>query len=41
MKCKICAAKAIKVFWARVMNNYDVEYFNCDDCECLFTENLY
>ena len=41
MKCKICAAQAKKVFSARVMNKYDVEYFRCDNCEYLFTENPY
>lgn len=41
MKCKICAAQAKKVFSARVVNNYDVEYFHCDDCEYLSTENPY
>lgn len=41
MKCKICVAQVKKIFSARAMNKYDVEYFNCDDCECLFTENLY
>ena len=39
MKCKICYAQARRVFSARVMNKYDVEYFRCDNCEYLFTEN--
>jgi hypothetical protein len=39
MKCKICTAQAKKVFMARVINKYDVEYFRCDKCEYLFTEN--
>jgi len=41
MKCKICTTQAKKVFSARVMNKYDVEYFRCDNCEYLFTENPY
>jgi len=41
MKCKICAAQTPKVFSARVMNKYDVEYFRCNNCEYLFTENPY
>jgi hypothetical protein len=41
MKCKICTAQAKKIFSARVMNKYDVEYFRCDSCEYLFTENPY
>lgn len=41
MKCKICTAQAKIIFSARVMNKNDVEYFHCDDCEYLFTENPY
>lgn len=41
MKCKICTAQAKKLFSAKVMNKYGIEYFHCDDCECLFTENPY
>jgi protein-arginine kinase activator protein McsA len=41
MKCKICTARAKKVCSARVTNKYDVEYFRCDNCESLFTENPY
>jgi Methyltransferase domain len=41
MKCKICTTQAKKVFSARVMNKYDVEYFRYDRCEYLFTEDPY
>ena len=39
MNCKICANQSKTVFTAKVMCKYDVEYFYCDNCEYLFTEN--
>jgi len=39
MNCRICTAQAKRVFSARVMNKFDVEYYSCDNCEYLFTEN--
>jgi len=39
MKCKICAAQSAKIFNARIMNKYDIDYFLCPTCGFLQTED--
>jgi 2-polyprenyl-3-methyl-5-hydroxy-6-metoxy-1,4-benzoquinol methylase len=39
MNCKICAKEATYVFSAKILNKYDVKYFQCKNCEYFFTEN--
>lgn len=41
MKCRICSVKTVKMFNARVMNKYDVDYFLCGTCGFLQTEEPY
>lgn len=41
MKCKICNAEASSVFSALILNKYNVEYYQCPECEYLFTEEPY
>ena len=41
MNCKICNADAPKIFSARVLQKYDVGYFQCSTCGFAFTDNAY
>jgi hypothetical protein len=41
MNCKICEGKVKNFFNAKVLGKYDVEYFRCDNCEYIFTEEPY
>lgn len=41
MKCKICANETEKVFRKKILSNYDVQYYKCDNCGFLQTEDPY
>jgi hypothetical protein len=41
MKCKICDQDNNKIFNAKILNKYDVEYFHCSNCGFLQTEEPY
>ena len=41
MNCKICKNPVTKIFNARVLNKYSVDYFNCNNCGFVFTEKPY
>lgn len=41
MKCKICNSEAKNIFSATILNKYDVQYYQCPECEYLFTEEPY
>ena len=41
MECKICGSESRKVFNTVVLNKYDVEYFQCLNCEFGQTEKPY
>jgi hypothetical protein len=41
MKCKLCDKEIQKVFNHKLMNTYDVDYFFCDSCCFIQTENPY
>jgi len=41
MKCKICAQDSKKIFNAKILNRYDVEYYHCKNCGFLQTEEPY
>lgn len=38
MNCKICSAETKNLFTQKVLNKYDVQFFHCDNCGFLFTE---
>ncbi len=39
MNCKICSAEAKKSFTQKILNKYNVQFFHCDNCSFIFTEN--
>ena len=41
MKCKVCGQDNKKIFNAKILNKYDIEYFHCDNCGFLQTEEHY
>jgi len=41
MNCKICGQDNKIFFNAKILNKYDVEYFHCDNCGFLQTEEPY
>ncbi len=41
MNCKICGQDSKKEFSAKILNKYDIEYFHCDNCGFLQTEEPY
>jgi len=41
MKCRICGNESVKVFNACVMNKYHIDYFRCDGCDFLQTQEPY
>ena len=41
MNCKICGQDNKKIFNAKILNKYDIEYFHCDNCGFLQTEEPY
>ena len=41
MKCKICEAESFYLASAKVLNKYDVSYFQCTNCRFVQTEDPY
>lgn len=41
MTCSICQAKGNKIFSNKIMNRYDVDYFQCPVCKLIYTETPY
>ncbi|HBZ35111.1 MAG TPA: hypothetical protein DEO33_01585 [Rikenellaceae bacterium] len=39
--CNICGEVMIPVFLGKILNKYEVQYFQCPDCDYLCTENPY
>lgn len=41
INCKICGSSTSLTFTAKVLSRYEVQYFKCNRCEFLFTEEPY
>ena len=41
MKCKICGNETKLAFNAKILNKYDVNYYKCNNCDFLCTEEPY
>lgn len=41
MKCKICQSKTKKIFQAKILKKYDIQYYQCENCEFIFVEESY
>jgi len=41
MKCKICSQDNKKIFNSKILSKYDIEYFHCENCGFLQTEEPY
>jgi hypothetical protein len=41
MNCKICSHSVESMFSAKIMNKYNINYFYCDNCNFLSTEEPY
>lgn len=41
MKCKICNQENSAIFSSQILNKYSIEYFYCDNCNFLQTEEPY
>ena len=41
MECKICNSNCKALFKTKVLNKYDVEYFQCEECQFVQTEKPY
>lgn len=41
MKCKICSGYCKELFITKVLNKYDVQYYQCENCRFVQTENPY
>ncbi|MCO7246810.1 class I SAM-dependent methyltransferase [Halomonas sp. Mc5H-6] len=41
MKCKVCHKDNEKCFSSVIMNKYEIDYFHCDHCDFLQTEEPY
>lgn len=41
MNCKICSSEVKKNFKKKILNKYDVQFFHCNNCGFLFTEEPY
>jgi len=41
MTCKICTQKTKKIFKSKILNKYDINYFHCEHCGFLQTEEPY
>lgn len=39
--CLACDSSAKKIMNNRILNKYDIDYFQCTDCGCIFTEKPY
>lgn len=40
-KCKICCSTVNKIFNAKILFKYDVDYFECSNCKFIQTEDVY
>ncbi len=41
MNCKICSGEVSKVFSKKILNKYDVNYYQCKNCQFMQTEDPY
>jgi len=41
VNCQICKSKMQKIFDAKIMNKYEIDYFYCQNCGFLQTEEPY
>lgn len=41
MKCKICDSQTEKLFKAKVLNKYEIQYYRCPKCHFIQTEKEY
>ena len=41
MFCKICENKSVEIFTEKILNKYQVKYFQCTDCKFIQTEEPY
>ena len=41
MRCKICGSESNRVFSYKILNKYDINYFYCENCKFLQTEEPY
>ncbi|MBD1834558.1 glycosyltransferase [Cyanobacteria bacterium FACHB-472] len=41
MKCKICESNSIKIANTKIMQKYDIDYFQCSNCSFIQTEEPY
>lgn len=39
--CKICDSNSTKIFSGRILNKYDIDYFQCDNCRFIQAERPY
>lgn len=39
--CKICDSNSTKIFSGKILNKYRIDYFQCNDCHFIQTENPY
>jgi len=39
--CKVCGKTSSKIFRRRILNNYDIDYFQCSSCGFIQTEEPY
>ncbi|MGB0430384.1 MAG: class I SAM-dependent methyltransferase [Bacteroidia bacterium] len=41
MNCKICGAESSHLFKGEILNKYEIDYFQCTNCEFIQTEKVY
>jgi len=41
MKCKICGKNSRKLFSAKIIKKYNIDYFHCESCDFIQTEEPY
>lgn len=41
MTCKICNHQTKQIFQAKILNKYEIDYFYCEHCGFLQTEDPY
>ena len=41
MTCKICTQQTTQIFKAKILNKYEINYFHCEHCGFLQTEEPY
>ena len=41
MTCKICKQQTKQIFQAKILNKYEINYFHCEHCDFLQTEEPY